>query len=293
MSKLLIVSICVTVLLSVAAGTPQPCTNIDAASASATCGTLGTICLNGLVNPNPLNGAPNNIFTVKDNANPTPFTYYFSATGLPSTFTTPVAPNTCANVLSNPSTTYVSLQAQSQCYGAGALNAENQSWTYDPAPSGSTNPQIVVKYTGGQGNKPGTLLRETQVTINCNPSATQDTFQWGSSFPSGVLTVYAFTITSKAACGKQVCAGAPGAPGSSSGAPVGWILVGLFLGGIFLYVAIGVAIAHRGHPELSFSEKLPHREFWSEVPTHIKNGFAFSKNKITGGKGGGGTYTAM
>jgi len=79
----------------------------------------------------------------------------------------------------------------------------------------------------------------------------------------------------------------PAPPGKQTGGgggkkeETGWLLVGLLLGGLFIYFAAGYTYNWKvkgAEP----SERVPNKEFWLGLPGLIKDGFVFTKNKIRG-----------
>lgn len=270
-------------------GTPTPCT-ISAATGTGNCGSSGPICPGKMVNPQ----TGKNVFNGPDINGE--YIYFYSPTGLDSSSASGFA--LCKPLIATP--IYASLQIEQtsqpfSCTALGRVDPVNETWSYEPSPGGTNpNPVLTITYNGGK-NYNGGGPRETVVVIQCDPAATADVWNKPAN-PNG--EPYTFTMTSKWACPGQVgCAAAPG-PGPSgggkkSGLKVGWLLTGLFIGLSFAYVVGGVALAHRTSPELSWSEKLPHREFWGQMPDLVKNGFLFCKAKITGSNSHNDTYTAI
>jgi len=140
---------------------------------------------------------------------------------------------------------------------------------------------VLLTYTGGDRvTTPTVGDRVAHIDVQCG----SDAFHWGE-FDSPTKPAadgkyyYNITITTNVICG-----------GAS----------GLFGGGIFLILVLGVALPvyviggvawNKLKENKEGAELFPHVEFWAASPGYFMKGCSFTMNKLTGGRFGGGYET--
>lgn len=130
--------------------------------------------------------------------------------------------------------------------------------------------------------------RNMELDLYCDETANTPRYE-----PIGEDTTnnkYVLDIHTKWACkdyvGKGQCGGGVG-PNERSTA--GGALVGVTLGLAFAYFGGGYVFL-RYNKMAEGNDRIPQYEFWSSLPGLAKDGFAFTKSKITGGSG---TYNSV
>jgi len=146
---------------------------------------------------------------------------------------------------------------------AGAAIAE-----LSPAGSG-----ITINYPANAATPKN--QRQSILTLVCD--MTQDPGAPGGSVTENPQLTYQLSFKSKYAC-----PGVAPPPGSGGGFDMGWVFVIIVLVGSVVYVVGGVMLNHFYFgAELGLSA-IPQWEFWSDVPSLMKDGARFIYSKITG-----------
>jgi len=126
------------------------------------------------------------------------------------------------------------------------------------------------------------LMSSTQPTLLSSASRTllpsltcPHLLQGHPLYVSELLCSYKFNWVSSAACKLKKPPG-----GSQIGLSPGSILCIIFFASLFLYLVIGSAYNYRAK-EARGVEMVPNIDFWRGLPSLIKDGFTFTKDKIT------------
>jgi len=156
-------------------------------------------------------------------------------------------------------------------YGCGILTTQNFTVYIDPATKKEEpNKGVFLNYYQGEicNLQSGNVPRQTTLVITCNPST--------QTFSKPVITEptschYFISFNSKFAC----------PTGHLEGKDLGgWIFVILVLVGFALYFIIGIIIKIVVY-KATGKEIIPNSEFWSDLPSLMKDGAVYLFNKIT------------
>lgn len=148
------------------------------------------------------------------------------------------------------------------CYSTGALSSAQMSYDSDAS-------VLTVNLESKAG-------RSSLITITCDETAKTPSYTADGEDPNNQGT-YDMSIKTRFVCPKYAC-GAPAPAGSGAGG--GTIVVILFFVCVIVYFGGGFVF-------LKFVKKtdgtpVPQAEFWSSLPGLIKDGFRFTKAKLTG-----------
>jgi len=143
------------------------------------------------------------------------------------------------------------------------------SLTYD-APSAS----LTLRLTGGDYCPGNQKYREAIIVFKCGTTLGAPVYR------SEVTCAYTFDWTSSAACPLDKAPGGGGG-GGSGGLSIGSILSIVFFCSVFIYLAAGATYNYKVK-ELRGVELVPNLEFWQGLPSLVKDGLGFTKDKING-----------
>jgi len=257
------------------------CTEVDNVAQKAKCqsqdGNSYTFDLSCIVPPSGLGGDPYFSDVPQDGSD---YVYYFNFGGLPSTSfgrctlpTDQAAGNVAAQATSD----------GALCYALGQQNTGG--WSIN------TNLGSVTEYLKITYNAFG---RNMELDVYCDPTAETPLYEpIGEDVNQGL---YVFHITSKWACKENTnaaasCSGATPGKQRGKGGP-GGALFGIFCGFAFVYFVGGYIML--GNQGKGGNDRIPHYSFWTSLPGLVKDGFAFTKGKLTGQRVDvDGTYAAV
>ena len=132
---------------------------------------------------------------------------------------------------------------------------------------------VLFKYIG---TKEGGITRETAITLVCDRNADTPIIQ--KVVKNASENKYSFELTSRCAC-PGVCPVTP--PGTGKNMSVGSILLTIFFVMFGAYFIFGHLFL-KYHRNLDGESSIPNYEFWKELPTNVKEGFAFTKRSLFG-----------
>uniref|UniRef100_A0A7M5V4P4 Cation-dependent mannose-6-phosphate receptor n=2 Tax=Clytia hemisphaerica TaxID=252671 RepID=A0A7M5V4P4_9CNID len=140
-------------------------------------------------------------------------------------------------------------------------------FTYD-----ETNQQVVFTYTATSSD----LAKRTfNVGLKCDKTVEKPS-------TSGILeaptNTYTMTLTHKCAC-PGVCASDAPASDSGKNLSVGSLLCILLVVFVIIYL-IGGILFLKYYKKEEGSDVIPHREFWTDFPSKVKDGFKFTVSKV-------------
>lgn len=76
-------------------------------------------------------------------------------------------------------------------------------------------------------------------------------------------------------------------PGCAS-SDAGWVLVGVLLGGLSLYLVVGTLLNMQSRGKPAGMQALPHLEYWQSLGGLVQDGVGFTKSRLQGRRGAGG-----
>eukprot|EP01112_Ceratiomyxa_fruticulosa_P010384 TRINITY_DN2747_c0_g1_i4.p1 TRINITY_DN2747_c0_g1~~TRINITY_DN2747_c0_g1_i4.p1 ORF type:complete len:260 (-),score=43.65 TRINITY_DN2747_c0_g1_i4:105-884(-) len=147
------------------------------------------------------------------------------------------------------------------------------------------NTGVTITYTNPAVCSPNTIFT-TNIYLVCDKTVTETTFV---QFSPGTC-VYKITMNSPYACPKEIKNkndGKESLPEKLGGGSI--FLIALLCASV-LYFGVGSLVRWKGMHQTG-KDILPHADFWLSIPGLVKDGFLFTKNKITGG--GSSTYQKL
>eukprot|EP01091_Cochliopodium_minus_P004011 TRINITY_DN13934_c0_g1_i1.p1 TRINITY_DN13934_c0_g1~~TRINITY_DN13934_c0_g1_i1.p1 ORF type:complete len:267 (-),score=58.26 TRINITY_DN13934_c0_g1_i1:63-833(-) len=200
---------------------------------------------------------PQNYYNGVNSASPQPYTLYANVCGN-------------ADIGCEPTSAACQETQGGDYYGCGLLNNQTFSTYINPATTKEEpNKGVYITYYGGEkctlANK--VIERQTTIILTCDSSV--------KTFSTPVVSEptpchYQIAFSSQHAC----------PDGKLGGIDGGWIFVIIVLVGLALYFIIGIIIKIVVY-KASGKDILPNADFWTELPSLIKDGFVFLFDKIT------------
>jgi len=143
----------------------------------------------------------------------------------------------------------------------------------------STTATLTLRLTGGDYCPALQKYREAIIQFTCDTTGAVG----APVYVNENACAYTFSWKSTVGCplDKAPGGGGGGGSGGSGGLSIGSILCIIFFCSFFVYFAAGAAYRYRVK-EARGLEMVPNLEFWQGLPSLMKDGFAFTKDKING-----------
>ncbi|CAG9327861.1 unnamed protein product [Blepharisma stoltei] len=133
----------------------------------------------------------------------------------------------------------------------------------------SDDPDLGIQLTYFNGDNCYNGPRQVIYNLHCAKEKTRITMIEEFS-----TCVYTFEINSK-----NVCPGKSGVTKKSTGLSTGTLLIVATVIIFAVYCIVGSVINRKNDPELSISESIPHRAFWTELPSLVGDGVQYTLSK--------------
>jgi len=158
--------------------------------------------------------------------------------------------------------------------GCGSGNPTAITWfPYQPNPSLDG---VTLLYKGGTPCPSVGVGRQTYINVLCDPGADIPVIVSVKEDESSLCSYQVNMSTS------VVCQGG-GKSGGGGGFDPGWAIIITAFVLIIAYLTIGVIVKYKKYEARGF-ELIPNIDFWKELPSLFKDGWAFFLQKVTRGK---------
>jgi len=194
---------------------------------------------------------------------------------------------TSLNVNLSPGSTYTLNYNVTTCGNvfptvSGAWIDYDQNGTFDKTESLFT---FVRTSTGGYQSRTFTVSATTPVKdgrtrmrVQVQETSSQNDLDPCARFAYGGTKDYSVTI------------GGSSSDSESSGMGGGWIFIIIVIVASFVYIVVGCLYNRQKKGTTGMRESCPQNEFWCDIPQLVKEGFLFTKAKLTGQSTGGDSY---
>lgn len=176
----------------------------------------------------------------------------------------------------------------SRCFYLGEMGENDESTIWQLIDEQDPELGVELYYHDGAECQPNEY-RQMRYQFFCDPNVDSELEKFDIIEFKGTCRYSAVWPTKHACPAKSDAFKGPGGPrGKGMGGAVAFVIIILVVGAMYLGLGVAYNVYQRGmKPGL---EAVPHVEMWRQVPELVKEGCSYTKAKVLGLMGRGGTY---